>query len=61
MKGQTETVEAGELSGQMVNGVGRQGWGGGGGGELEEPRKMMQDEETEKVKRGGWGKLMLMD
>lgn len=29
MKGQTETVEAEELSGQMVNGVGQQGCGGG--------------------------------
>lgn len=45
MKGQPETVEAGELSGQMVNGVGQQG------GRLEEPQKMMQDEKTERVKR----------
>lgn len=29
------------------------GRGGVGGGELEEPRKMMQDEETERVKGGG--------
>lgn len=43
MKGQPETVEAGELSGQMVNGVGWQGVGR----KLEEPQKTMQDEETE--------------
>lgn len=53
MKGQPDTVEAGELSGQMVKGA--------GGGKLEEPQKMMQDEETERVKTAGWGKMMLMD
>lgn len=51
MKGQPETAEARELSGQMVNGVRRGGvvGGGGGGG----PRKMMEDEQTEGVKRVG--------
>lgn len=45
MKGQPDTVEAGELSGQMVKGA--------RGGELEEPQKMMQNEETERVKTAG--------
>lgn len=40
-------MEAGEPSGQMVNGVGRLGE------TLEEPQKVMQDEETERVKRVG--------
>lgn len=47
MKGQPKTVEAGELSGQMVNGVVRQE------GKMEEPQKTIQDEETERVKRVG--------